>query len=527
MPTAHRLTIALEILFAVSYVAQLHQFVQLHRLDTQQSPPTKSQNMYSLDNIVLAATANEMKKIEIIEEDTQLSSSSSSKDVHVVFSTDCSGYQHYQSIVSYYSIRRSGHLGPITRIVSGCTPSQQKEITNEFEKIDSTKQKLRLHFTQSFSLKGKHYKYSNKPGGLYHWMNHTTIEESVIALIDPDMMLLRPITPILGMDLSVISSDGTSKRRDKKSLLEYKDKHGRIQILRQSNLPPLPPYITKGVAAGQHFGIGGLWASAGKSDARKDFQEFNLTRVCGPSSHCLNQPPPHYGNTDSSPIEYTTREEADKNYAVGPVYIASTTDWKDLLPKWHEFTPRVYEQYPKLLAEMYGFTMAAADRQLKFALSSSYMVSDARTMSPTESWVWIDEYGESARAVCEGARMNRLPTETLRRLKNYGYGYQDDAIPTSTVMGAGPLPTTLHYCQRYDFANHTFAKRKICHDFFRCDGTPMEFDADAIMKELDLVDESGSPVNQQKVQRRMAYMICHLIPLMNLALQEYKVDMKC
>ena len=62
MPTAHRLTIALEILFAVSYVAQLHQFVQLHRLDTQQSPPTKSQNMYSLDNIVLAATANEMKK---------------------------------------------------------------------------------------------------------------------------------------------------------------------------------------------------------------------------------------------------------------------------------------------------------------------------------------------------------------------------------------------------------------------------------------------------------------------------------
>jgi hypothetical protein len=38
--------------------------------------------------------------------------------------------------------------------------------------------------------------------------------------------------------------------------------------------------------------------------------------------------------------------------------------------------------------------MAAADRQMKFALSSSYMVSDAKTMSPTESWLWIDEYGE-------------------------------------------------------------------------------------------------------------------------------------
>ena len=186
----------------------------------------------------------------------------------------------------------------------------------------------------------------------------------------------------------------------------------------------------------------------------------------------------------------------------------------------------MYEQYPKLLAEMYGFTMAVADRQLKLALSSSYMVSDPRTMSPTESWMWIDEYGESAQSVCEGARINRLPDETLRRLKNYGYGYQHGAI-TTHAAGAGPLPTTLHYCQRYDFANHTFAKRKIRHDFFRCDGTPMDLDADAIMRELNLLDVSGLPGSQKKVQRRMAYMICHLIPLINLALEEYKVDMNC
>jgi len=513
MPITRRLVVALTILCAASYIVQFHQFVQLHRLDIHQhSPLTKSHD--------IAAASLSAKKIE--RDDSQLSSS---KNVHIVFSTDCSGYQHYQSIVSYYSIRRSGHLGPTTRIVSGCTPTQQQDITNEFERIDPTKQKLRVHFSQSFALKGKHYKYSNKPGGLYHWMNHTTIEESVIALIDPDMMLLRPITPILGMDMSVVRSNGSNDRRDKKKnqLVEYKDKNGRIQILRQSNLPQLPPFIRKGVAAGQHFGIGGLWASAGESDARKDFREFNLTRVCGSSSPCLNQPP--HDDTDTS-THYTTREEADNNYAVGPVYIASIADWKDLLPKWHAFTPRVYEQYPKLLAEMYGFTMAAADRQLKFALSSSYMVSDARTMSPTESWMWIDEYGENAQSVCEGAGMNRLPDETLRRLKNYGYGYQDDAITTDTA-GAGPLPTTLHYCQRYDFANHTFAKRKIRHDFFRCDGTPMDFDADAIMRELDFLDVSGLSGSQKKVQRRMAYMICHLIPLINLALEEYKVDMNC
>lgn len=497
-----RLVIGLVILCVVSFVAQLHILLQLHGLDNiNESPLTRSHE----------ATAVEA----VVDDKHLLSSSTSSKNVHIVFSTDCSGYQHYQSIVSYYSIRRSGHLGPTTRIVSGCTPSQQDEITQEFNKIDPTNQQLRLHFTPSFSLNGKHYKYSNKPGGMLHWITNKTINEDVIALIDPDMMLLRPITPILKQDLTEVVHNNGGQR---KKMLEYKDKDGRIHILRQNKLPPLPPLVTKGVAAGQHFGLGGYWASAGQRNAPNDFKQFNLTKVC-----CLD-------DTNSTTMHYTTREEADNNYAVGPVYIASTADWQDLLPMWYEFTPRVYEQYPKLLAEMYGFTMAAADRQLKFALSSSYMVSDARTMSPTESWLWIDEYGEgSARAVCDGAGVDRLPTETLRRLKHYGYGYQGHFLTDNSdvLLSAGPLPTTLHYCQRYEFANHVFAKRKIPHEFFRCDGAPMKFDIDAIMRELDSIEESGLSGNQRKVKLRMAYMICHLTTLMNLALAEYKVDMKC
>jgi len=329
--------------------------------------------------------------------------------------------------------------------------------------------------------------------------------------------------------------------------LEYIDGSGRIQLLRQSNLPPLPSSISNGTGAGQHFGIGVLWASAGTSNARKDFRDFNLTKVCGTNSPCLNEV---YHNHDDSSIHHTTRKEADLNYAVGPVYIATTSDWKEILPKWYEFTPRVHDQYPKLLAEMYGFTMAAADRQIKFALSSSYMISDPHTMSSTESWKWIDEYGmqhdgddsletsgktsSSAgwRSVCEGASTYAMPTETLKRLQNYGYGYKNQMLGFSTNVNetaAGPLPTTLHYCQRYQFANHTFAKRKIPHDFFNCDREPLQFDIDIILHELDMLlnDHSELSENQKKIQRRTAYMICHLIPLTNLALREYKRGMKC
>ncbi len=175
--------------------------------------------------------------------------------------------------------------------------------------------------------------------------------------------------------------------------------------------------------------------------------------------------------------------------------------------------------------------MAAADTQLKFALSSSYMISDASTMSTTESWHWIDDYHtvsnamsqstSSLRNVCEGASYNSLPTETLRRLENYGYGrYNTNGRKNNS---AGALPITLHYCQRYTFANHTFAKRKIPHDFFRCNGEPMKLDVDKIMQELDVLERKKDVSEFRKtVDSRNAFMLCHLVPLLNTALEEYQ-----
>ena len=507
------ITIVLSILLGVTWCISLVFIIKLQQLDFRMH-----------HNIVV----NEVKEVDNDNyHENEINDHSSSKDVHIVFSTDCSGYQHWQSIASYYSLRRAGHLGPITRIVSGCSkPSQEEDIQAEFEKIQKhNSNQLRLHFTPLFAL-GGHYKYSNKPGGFYHWMNHTTIHEPVVALVDPDMMALRPITPQLGKGMTPmpVTLDGYH------DLVQYKDEHGKILLLRQQKLPPLPSHVTRGVAAGQHFGLGGFWASAGMKNAKPAFKTFNLTAVCGANSPCLNAPQPYNG-------AYTTPELADKNYAVGPVYIASTADWKGLLPRWHEFMPRVHAQYPKLLAEMYAFTMAAADMQLKFALSSSYMVSDPGTMSSTESWVWIDEYftgvgshdsHEMMRSVCKGATSNTLPTETMIRLESYGYGNYHNSntgISMKEGLSSGGLPSFLHHCQNYKLANHVFAKRKMSHDFFKCDGLPLKLDVDAIVNELDSIENDSSlSLLQKKKQARTGYMLCHLIPMMNLALDDYKSD---
>jgi hypothetical protein len=78
------------------------------------------------------------------------------------------------------------------------------------------------------------------------------------------------------------------------------------------------------------------------------------------------------------------------------------------------------------------------------------------------------------------------------------------------------LPTTLHFCQRYEVAGHLFAKHRIPHDFFRCDGDPMPLNVDALM--------DGLIENPSKIVTRKSFMMCHLIPILNLALKSYKRD---
>ena len=384
------------------------------------------------------------------------------RGVHVVLSTDCSPYQNWQSIASFYSLRRAGHNGQVTRVVSGCPSRDRKsEITYDTRYMSEGRGGgFSVHFTPPYTM-GNKYKYANKPGGVYHWMNETVNlgDDEVVALVDPDMLALRPI---LTSDLA----SGRPERIDAdgyRSLSVYRDGGGREVLLRGRGLPDPAP-VSRGFGAGQHFGLGALWADGGTDRAKPAFADFDVGRVCGADSPCARASPEH----------------VRAHHSVGPVYIATVADWRELLPRWHAYTPRVHAQYPKLLAEMTAFVMAAADMRLDFSLSSSYMVSDARTTSPTEAWYWIDRYdgaaGRTVTSVCDGATRDTLPAETLRRLAVYGDGrYPAVHGGGGTADGGGTsgLPNFLHYCQRYSFANHTFGEcRRLCATFSRTALTP-------------------------------------------------------
>jgi hypothetical protein len=404
--------------------------------------------------------------------------------VHIVFSTDCSGYQHWQSIVLWYAAQRAGHPGPVTRIASGCSNDQdRRRIADEWSKMDGGRNQFRVHFTSDMKLQGS-YKYSNKPGGLKHWLQNAKLEEKYIVLLDPDMVPLLPITTRLGLGL-----DPIPRKRTDTNQIEYADgESGIARLLRVDDpgLMGLTDRVALGRPAGQHFGLGGTWAYAPANPSRyPKWRNFSKALVCGEGSPCTR----------------TSDTDAKKMYAVGPVYLAHIDDWRSIADSWWRSMRPLHSQHPFLLAEMMALTMAVANLTLPWTLVSNYMVTGVDVDSATEGWSWIDAIiDRNASVACAGASSTTLPFITRDRT-------------------AVALPTTLHYCQRYQFANHLFAKRKVPHDFFRCDGEYLEFDSTSIMREL-----SAPGKELKRSERRSAFMICHLIPIMNAALDSYKQD---
>ena len=89
-----------------------------------------------------------------------------------------------------------------------------------------------------------------------------------------------------------------------------------------------------------------------------------------------------------SPCLTTDHKTANQYYPVGPPYIMHADDWRKLAPVWREFAPRVYEQYPYLLAEMYAYCIAAAHNRLPHHMLDSLMVSN--TDAGGEGWDFVD-----------------------------------------------------------------------------------------------------------------------------------------
>jgi hypothetical protein len=297
---------------------------------------------------------------------------------YMVFSTSCSTDQNWQSYVFFFYAAKVKQPGHVVRIASGCSQKEQDDLTKfHTDVISKLSSDFSLHFTPDFTkISGDDYKYYNKPFGLQHWMKHglkfaenkRTAGDAIIMILDPDMMLLRPMT-----------YDFTNT-----GVLLHNSKRG----------PPEDMRVTHGQPWASLYGFGS-----------GPFQ-VDLKHV--------------FANHTDSPALLVPKEEQNNNYAGGPPYMATGRDMFAIVNLWCELVPRVHSVYGALLGEMYGWSLAAAHLRLPHTLAESFMVS-ATDIIEGEGWPLIDQLKDDE--VCDYAHRTPKKSVTLPFVIHYCQSY--------------------------------------------------------------------------------------------------------
>lgn len=384
--------------------------------------------------------------------------------MHIVFSTDCSFYQDWQTLLVFHSASVIKQPGTITRIASGCDAVQQDQLKKLYSKL-YPHGNYNVHFTPDFKLDektNKKYDFYNKPYGMEHWLDNSDPpikDGSIIALIDPDMILLRNITHKIRGESSNIFIASTMQK---------------LKAVSHNEDGIVPVEVEKGQAAAQLYQLGAPWATNNKN--------FNRTNICGINSPCMK----------------VTREYGEEFFSVGPPYILEKSDMLKLTKAWVKMVPLVYEKYPNLLAEMYAYSMAAAHTEVPHFTVTHYMVSNTDVYD--EGWKWVDILQQK---VCD------RPDE-------------------SGVYYPGKnLPTVMHYCQFFRAGEYGFQKRRVNKNMFECNPkSPLLVDPPDDLAKVDYKNRDGEIIKLGPIAvRRNAFALCVISRSINAMIVDYKTKM--
>ena len=223
--------------------------------------------------------------------------------------------------------------------------------------------------------------------------------------------------------------------------------------------------------------------------------KFNLTYIAGANS----------------PVHKITRDEAKRYYQLGAPYLATARDMYNIAKKWSEFVPRVHDEHPHLLAEMFAYVIASADLNLKHQLLDSFMISNPT--SPDEGWSFID----------------KIPLEKTCLV---GSHLEDENYLVKNGLKKYILPNVLHFCQRVGVGSWIWAKMRFPSEFFTCSSPLLSIPPIDIATKYNYFDipkaslhdtENKGRLQYSKVEvGRNAFTLCAMVHAMNEASIFYK-----
>ena len=404
--------------------------------------------------------------------------------VHLVFSTDCSGYQHWQSIAFFYAARRAAASARHAHRVGLLRAERAAVAAGGADR--PRPRAARAHFTPSYALARGSYKYSNKPGGLLHFFEHARVDERFVALLDPDMLLTRPLAPrsaaALGRALAL--GVGRARRADA----------ARRRASRARSRCTADAAGVGRARAPRRSTLASAASGARGHERRAAVVARPIRRACAATARRAAHVRRRRGRAlrGGARVLRARRRLAPARARV----VGDDAARARAVPALARRDVRVHDGRREPLARVRA-------REPLHGLRPAHQQPDRGV------GVGRRPRGRRrARGVRGRARARR---RTARRDGDRDGG--DDA----RAARAAALPAA-PYCP--PGGGHAFAKRKMRHDFFSCGGDPLELDADAIARAL-APTANGEP---DRVLVRSAFMLCHIIPMVNAALESYKRD---
>jgi hypothetical protein len=282
--------------------------------------------------------------------------------LHIIFSTGCNYFQHWQSELLLTSAWLRGQRGRITRIVSGCHDRAAETVQHTHQTFPagaadllvplrllnrSVNEDFGLFITPSFEG-ALHFPWINKPNSINFFMQNARAElarlgETVVAILDPDFVFLKPLS---------------QSSRDASEILMSESVSGD-----SSNNSPVD-WVREGRPVAQRYGLGGAWTT-----------KFSVAEITG---------------DPASPAIAWSESKAAKYTSVGPPLLLHVNDLARLAPKWQEYMPRVLKRDNDILADMWAYSTAAAHLDLPHTTIDSYMISAAG--SGGQAYPWVDAW---------------------------------------------------------------------------------------------------------------------------------------
>jgi hypothetical protein len=187
-------------------------------------------------------------------------------------------------------------------------------------------------------------------------------DEAVIILMDPDMILTRPMTRYFNKTVDRWCEGDT---RD---------------IPKNNNKEDYYWKVDRGRPVAQKYTLANEWTRWGTT----------LSDLVG---------------TDSPALRVSPKEALD-HYQLGPPYLATARDMYNIVAKWADIVRDVHkawrtltQQHEEMLADMIAFVIAAAHLQLPHQMSQSFMWSDPR-IAYEEPWDWVESLPKER--LCDG-----------------------------------------------------------------------------------------------------------------------------